>query len=289
MKICFSRLVVSLALMVLSGLSGVAVADVVNKVEMNNPLSQATEKTVPVMVYRGDDDSSITPLVLVNGRVIGALPEKNYAQTTSCAVSLQVSLVNTQTNVTLNSQKIAVPNVEMVYLKLVNGHNGFSIQQVEATQAKKELDGITEVSKIVNRHVPVCERPSLIRQISLGADALFVFGSSDTLPAGYAKLDALVKDVQSQAAQVSSINVVGHSDFLGDEKYNERLSRERAQVVANYLMQNGLSVAVSVDGRGEREPITTNCNQKYKSKSSLVSCLQPDRRVVVELFGSAKS
>jgi OOP family OmpA-OmpF porin len=280
--------VVLSALVALSGLPKIAVADVANKVEMNAQQLQARE-ALPVVVYREDDDSSVVPLVLFNGRVIGVLSEKTYAQTASCAGGLQINVVDTQTNAALNSQNIVVANVEKTYLKLVSGKNGFTVQQVEANQAKKDLEKVTKMSDIVNRYSPVCERQYLIREISLGADALFAFDSSNTLPGGYSKLDGLIKDLKSQSAQVTKINIVGHSDFLGGEQYNERLSLERAQVVANYLMQNNLSVAVSIDGRGEREPVTTGCKQKNKDKASLISCLQPDRRVVVEVFGSTKS
>ena len=63
---------------------------------------------------------------------------------------------------------------------------------------------------------------------------------------------------------------------------NEQLSKKRAQKVADYLREHGVKTAMSIEGHGSREPITTNCRGKLSSK--LIQCLQDDRRVVVSII-----
>ena len=83
---------------------------------------------------------------------------------------------------------------------------------------------------------------------------------------------------------MEQIRVIGHTDRLGSDNYNDRLSLARANTVANYMKQQGLQVPVVVFGKGEREPITRNCRGD-KATAQLIKCLQPDRRVNIELMG----
>lgn len=124
------------------------------------------------------------------------------------------------------------------------------------------------------------------REMTLGADALFVFdrsGKQDLLPPGRAKLDALARDLRDM--DVQRIHVTGHTDRLGEESYNQRLSQARAETVKAYLADQGVSAAaITTEGRGKREPVQ-ECN--LMGREALINCLQPNRRVVLQI--SAKS
>jgi OOP family OmpA-OmpF porin len=85
------------------------------------------------------------------------------------------------------------------------------------------------------------------------------------------------------------VMVEGHTDRLGSAGYNQRLSLKRAESVKSYLVaMGGLSPAkVSAGGKGLTEPVTQpdDC-RGMKRSARLIACLQPDRRVEVEVTGT---
>ena len=128
------------------------------------------------------------------------------------------------------------------------------------------------------------------RRVNLSADALFVFDRSsaaDMLPKGKAELDALARALRSQDMQVQSLTITGHTDRLGTEAYNDALALQRANTVRDYLKAAGVVAPMAVRSMGEREPVTRDC-QGTDRTPGLIACLQPDRRVVVDIQGQAK-
>ena len=70
-------------------------------------------------------------------------------------------------------------------------------------------------------------------------------------------LDEIVARLLNNSNQV--IEIIGHSDSIGSIEDNLVLSKNRAQAVANYLIENGIKKSrISVDGKGELNPISTN-------------------------------
>lgn len=129
------------------------------------------------------------------------------------------------------------------------------------------------------------------QRVNLSADALFAFdrsGLQDMLPKGKAELDALAHALRRQDMQVQSLTITGHTDRLGTEAYNEALSRRRASTVAAYLQVQGVRMPIQVQAMGEREPVTTGCKGEVRT-AALIACLQPDRRVSVDIHGMAKT
>lgn len=132
--------------------------------------------------------------------------------------------------------------------------------------------------------------PPTTRRVNLSADTLFRFdrsGAADMLPQGRSELDALARALQSQEMQVQSLTITGHTDRLGDEAYNDRLALQRANTVRDYLKAAGVRAPMEVRSMGEREPVTRDC-QGLQRSPRLVACLQPDRRVVVDISGQAR-
>lgn len=132
----------------------------------------------------------------------------------------------------------------------------------------------------------------VIEKISLSADVLFPFNSAELLPGGEQKLDQLAQD--AQGANVDKVVLTGHADRIGSEDYNQQLSEERAQAVADYLAQKGVDAGrITAEGRGKSDPVTgSECNSLGKESNKnqkLIACLQPDRRVDAELLGSRES
>jgi OOP family OmpA-OmpF porin len=132
----------------------------------------------------------------------------------------------------------------------------------------------------------------VIETITLNADVLFPFNSAELLPGGQTKLDQLAQD--AQGANVDRVVLTGHADRIGSEDYNQQLSEERAQAVADYLAQKGVdSTRITAEGKGKSDPVTgSECNNLGKDSNKnqkLIACLQPDRRVDAELLGSRDS
>ena len=125
-------------------------------------------------------------------------------------------------------------------------------------------------------------------KISLSADVLFKFDryrEGDMLPAGRAKLDDVADKIKNYIVDtIERIDLTGHTDRLGSDAYNQRLSERRAKTVKNYLVKKGVDGSKITDtGRGEHEPVVQCKGNKATKK--LIRCLQPNRRVDVEIHG----
>jgi OOP family OmpA-OmpF porin len=122
-------------------------------------------------------------------------------------------------------------------------------------------------------------------KITVAADALFDFNKAVLRPAGKAKLDELVS--KAKAINLEVILAVGHTDRIGGDAYNQKLSEKRAAAVKEYLVSKGIEAnRVYTEGKGKKQPVTGDkCKGNGKSKA-LVDCLQPDRRVDIEVVGT---
>ncbi len=123
-------------------------------------------------------------------------------------------------------------------------------------------------------------------KITFSADALFDFDKAILKSEGKQSLDNLMAKLGNVKYDV--IVAVGYTDRIGNEDYNKRLSVRRANAVKSYLVANqGVDASnVFVDGKGEANPITgTTCIGKGMSTKKLIACLQPDRRVEIEISG----
>ncbi len=124
------------------------------------------------------------------------------------------------------------------------------------------------------------------KKVQFSADSLFGFDRAVVRPDARAALDVFARDLQG--TRFSTISVEGNTDRLGSEKYNQNLSQERADAVKAYLVSAGGidNQKISSVGRGETNPVTQPGDCKGNQASpSLIACLQPDRRVDVEVTG----
>lgn len=125
------------------------------------------------------------------------------------------------------------------------------------------------------------------RRVSFSAESLFTFNQSVLRPKGQAALDAFAK--QLEGSQFDVINVEGHTDRLGSQAYNQKLSLRRADAVKSYLVASGgiEPTKVAAIGQGESTPVTQPGDCKgNKPTAALIACLQPDRRVEIEVVGT---
>lgn len=124
-------------------------------------------------------------------------------------------------------------------------------------------------------------------KIALQADTLFDFDKAVLKPAGKDALDQVV--AKSKDLNLEVIVAVGHTDRIGSKAYNQKLSERRAAAVKTYLVEKGIPAnRVYTEGKGLTQPVTKPGDCKGPKSKKVIECLQPDRRVEVELIGTKK-
>ena len=133
---------------------------------------------------------------------------------------------------------------------------------------------------------PVPEPVVVDKNFALSSDVLFAFGKSSLKPEGVAALNTLYQQIVDVQPKDGSAVVVGYTDRIGSDAYNLKLSEARARTVADFLVGKGLPAGkVSIEGRGEANPVTGTQCDGIKAKAKLIACLAPDRRVEVRVTG----
>ena len=133
----------------------------------------------------------------------------------------------------------------------------------------------------------VAPAPVRLAKVSFSADSLFDFDRSEIKPAGKQALDKFAADLRGLNYDV--VKVTGHTDRIGSHDYNMRLSTRRAEAVSAYLVQSAAvpSNKISSQGVDGANPVTRPEDCKgSKPTPALIACLQPDRRVEVEVTGT---
>ncbi|MBA2658631.1 MAG: OmpA family protein [Nitrosospira sp.] len=126
-------------------------------------------------------------------------------------------------------------------------------------------------------------------KVSLSADELFDFNKATLKPGGKQALDDLVDKLKG--VKYDTIVAIGYADRIGSDAYNKKLSLRRAEAVKAYLVkQKGIAAdRVFTDGKGEANPVTGDSCKGNKKTKTLIECLQPDRRVEVEVAGTRET
>jgi OOP family OmpA-OmpF porin len=135
---------------------------------------------------------------------------------------------------------------------------------------------------------PAPEPAPVIERVALDIELLFEFDSAVLRAEGRAKLDDIA--LKLHRARIDSIEAIGHADRIASHGYNQELSEDRAAAVKDYLARLGFDPRdIRAEGHGEREPVTgSGCmglGPENRENLKLVRCLQPDRRVELEVRG----
>ena len=124
--------------------------------------------------------------------------------------------------------------------------------------------------------VPVPVPAVAATKVTYAADAFFDFDKSALKPEGRAKLDDLVDKIKGINLEV--IIAVGHTDSVGSDAYNQKLSVKRSEAVKAYLVTKGIEKnRVYTEGKGEKQPVADNKTSEGRAKN---------RRVEIEVVGT---
>lgn len=158
----------------------------------------------------------------------------------------------------------------------------------KTTYFDKAKNGLVECGDAVAQAKPVMVAVMVAKKerIALSAKVLFGFNKSDLRPQAKSELDPVVAKIK-QSTNLQGVVVEGHTDYLGKPAYNQALSERRASAVKSYLVANGIPAdKVTSVGKGETEAkMTETCKAKKLSYAKFKDCLEPDRRVEVEITG----
>lgn len=265
------------------------------------PYRDSADRLLPneasLVLYRttAKENAEESPSIWIDNRLVGSLLPGQYIQSVLCEgrhilgmSPRQGAAVEARTTVN------AVPG-NTVYMQVRQASSGgFILDTASRDDARKALEKLEYQSHLLNRNQPDCSfaeaAPAevLLRQVALGSDALFRFNSaniSDIMPEGREALDRLAQDILNSEIKIERIRIIGHTDRLGGDEYNDRLSEERASSVAQYLRIKDIRGPIDFSGNGKRDPVTTDCEGE-RATPALIACLQPDRRVNIELWGT---
>lgn len=157
----------------------------------------------------------------------------------------------------------------------ITDHNNidlFSVGVVYKFGAKKKPEPVAAAP------APIAPPPApRFEKVTLSATELFNFDSSEV--SEQAELEQLTTSLQT-SSEPKEVKIVGYTDRIGSEEYNQALSERRALAVKNYMVGKGVnSERLVTEGKGEKDPVV-NCTEKNREK--LIECLQPNRRVLID-------
>ncbi len=161
------------------------------------------------------------------------------------------------------------------------------VDEQETEQAAEPVpEPMAEATEGVPLPVPVTTPQRVVqKKVSFSAETLLGFNKTTLRPEGKRTLDGLVQELQGM--DYDSIQVIGHSDRIGKPKYNQKLSEQRAQSVRNYLISKNVPANnIVTEGKGETQPVTQADDCTGPRSKKLIACLQPDRRVEIEVSGT---
>ncbi len=272
----------------------------------SNEAASIPENTAKVVFYRkkqGLKDRPASPVVSINGRVVGALNPDQYMESYVCAGEGLFKVQQQEASRFDKTYSYDAAHQETLYFEVRTNEEGqYDIFAIPEERALSDLQKVKRTSFLANRSMSDCamlvedeeiedrdEGPVLIDESVLEVDGLFGFDSAvlrrmDDSADAFEALNNTVAELKELEDQVQKVRVVGHTDRLGAKAYNKALSERRAKAVADYLIAKGVKQELEVVGVGAEQPITTNC-KGTRATAALIECLQPDRRVSLELWG----
>jgi outer membrane protein OmpA-like peptidoglycan-associated protein len=223
-------------------------------------------------------------VISTQGEIISGLHPQQYTIISSCDGNQAYQI--TRGGKAATSIKLTTTPNSVYYVKLTPSSTSSAINYKVSKhyQLGDVIKSYDKRSFLVTRHYPNCTTPSEPTTFNFNSEALFAFDGAELVDVlANHPLENLVSFIEKNITQPMRITVSGYTDYLGDRHYNQQLSEQRAQTVANYLKSKGYSGSMQVFGFGSADPIVTDCSST-STQDELVQCLQPNRRVTVRIW-----
>lgn len=200
------------------------------------------------------------------------------ARTVACA---EVRLVRAGHADEQTGWRQATPHIQMV-------EDALRTAKIEAANCAQPKSGMQVAGSAAP--APVAAVATSKETYILLTDTLFRFdksGTEDMIPGGLQRLAEVAQRLKAYKS-IQALTVVGYTDRLGSDEYNDKLSEARAKTVQAYLQSLGVKSAATVaQGKGKRDAVSKDCGASL-GREQLIQCLQSDRRVTIEVTGIAK-
>ncbi len=151
--------------------------------------------------------------------------------------------------------------------------SAYAAQEPDPTD-RELAESVRRLEPVVRRLEPVVRSLRTDSQegdqtiVTISSDVLFEFDSADLTPEAARTIAALAEEI---AATQGGISVVGHTDAIGTDEYNQGLSERRARAVADYLERAGVAPErLVVGGAGEARPIAPNETEAGRAENRRV-------------------
>ena len=177
------------------------------------------------------------------------------------------------------------------YVKVQEGGARMVLTPGSQAQALSELAGtrvqMHTISRVKGQQACQMVDKPISEAITLAGDTLFKFDRSDRAgltDQGIYALEQLMMQLRERYQSVEHVHLIGYTDPLGSEAYNQRLSLQRAGTVSEYLQISPmLRGRISTEGRGAKDLVVNGCGNTPTAQTQ--ACNQPNRRVVVQVTG----
>lgn len=264
--------------------------------------------------------SQDTPLpadILVDGRYLTSLLPGGFAEVDVCPGIRQLELAGQGTSglsfrprLALNA---ATDRINPVWVQAPNADKPLS-SELSAEQAAAMLQGLRRQTHAISRvppplncttaaaepqpavtqvtpppppAAPPSTSPSAppLRKFTLSAEMLFAFGGSKPMhlaERGRKEIIDLAQQLQAELQPTERVLVQGHTDPMGSNTLNQRLSAERADTVRSILLSQGLPARqVIAQGLGSSQLLVKDCAKRHAQRDNRIFCDLPNRRVEI--------
>lgn len=255
----------------------------------NQALPQIAEGQSVVVLYRDQSGDAQAINIAINGEYQASLQKEGYTALNVCAKPQRLGAYASGSDAGYmkkrnDGQFYSMAQNAYTYLRVsVNEMNQAVLTPVDEATAKSEMQAGKYQSNTLSRVQNGCADYKFV----VDASALFPldqYAANTILPNGLKEIGQVAAAIRSYPEAIRGIEVTGHTDPVGDAAYNDTLSQRRAETVRQLLARNGVPAQlIHATGRGERDLVVQDCQQKYQSVQEVTACNQPNRRVEIKL------
>nr|WP_321460556.1 OmpA family protein [uncultured Vibrio sp.] len=245
------------------------------------------DSTSEIVFYNAGlkNEQSEAMVIFSNGTVMAGLQPSQYAVLQVCKdnQSFQVTRGGEGGAVNVN---ISTQPVQYVKLFPYSTPSGIRYEQLRVTSINDALKESRSRSKsfLLPRHNLNCDTSEPV-EFNLSSESFFEFGGAQLMDVVQSDtLQKVIDFIDTHEDKGLKVTVSGYTDHIGAKDFNQKLSEERAQTVADYIISRGYDGPIKAFGFGPSEPVVA-CSSTLARKD-LIRCLQPNRRVTVRIWQS---